>query len=298
MAEVYRRIVEDLAEEARRRGVGQVTRLVEEDDPALCRTRPRPSALVQLTTGIITTATLERTKDDTDYKLIIRKSVRVGLPITQPLFDSRTGASAADAQPHPSVVANEVTIHAKELVAHFYKRFHNVEASYPNSKAINQALSLITQYGIDQARHIVDFAHRVAEETNFKIETFGGIMNYTSRALADYEDSKRREQAAMRAREQRRREHEEEQLQRAYEEYRAQEIVRVREALPPAELAAIEHAATAQFEQTDNNRFGRERTLRLAIDDAIATTAGVPSLAQWKELRAHTPAQNQEPEMI
>ena len=36
---------------------------------------------VRLTTGMITTATLERTKDDSDFKLIVRKSVRVGLPI-------------------------------------------------------------------------------------------------------------------------------------------------------------------------------------------------------------------------
>ncbi|MGH6918777.1 MAG: universal stress protein, partial [Geminicoccaceae bacterium] len=34
VAEVYRRMVEDIAEEASRRGVGQVVRLVEEDDPA------------------------------------------------------------------------------------------------------------------------------------------------------------------------------------------------------------------------------------------------------------------------
>ena len=123
-------------------------------------------------------------------------------------------------------------------------------------------------------------------------------MNYTSRALADYAESKRRAQAAVSAREKRRREHEEEQLQRVYEDYRAQEILRVREGLTPAELAVIEHAATAKFDQTDTNPFGRERTLRLAVEDAIAIHAGVLSLAQWKELQTHTPGQSQGPAMI
>jgi hypothetical protein len=253
---------------------------------------------VQLTTGIITIATLKRTKDNTDFKLVIRKSAREPLPGTAHHHEVSNAGDESAPEAQPTATANELTNQAKDLVGYFFKRFHNVEKSYPNSKAINQAISLITQYGIDEARHIVDFAHRVAKETGFKIETFGGIMNYPSRALADYEDSKRRTQAAARAREQRRREHEEEQLQRAYEDYRAQEILQFREALEPAELASIEHTVTAKFAQTDKNIWGRDRTLRLAIDDAIATNAGVLSLAQWKELRAHPPGQSQGPEMI
>src|SRR5207237_8271696 len=38
---------------------------------------------VRLTTGIITTATLERTKDDKDYKLVVRKGARMSVPVDE-----------------------------------------------------------------------------------------------------------------------------------------------------------------------------------------------------------------------
>lgn len=230
---------------------------------------------VRLTTGVITTATLERTKDGTDFKLIVRKSARIALPVTETISETPPAAST-----------NELSIQAKELVAYFFKRFHNVENSYPTSKAINQAISLITQHGIDQARHIVDFAHRVTQEGKYKIQTFGGIIDYTSRALTDYEDAKRRAQALAHESDERRRKHEEEQLTRQYEDYLSQELLRLRATLPPDELAALEQAATIAFNKTDTNRFGRERACQLAIDQALRDHGHIPSLAEWKELKA------------
>jgi len=233
---------------------------------------------VRLTTGVITTATLERTKDDTDFKLIIRKSARMALPVAETISETQ-----------PTQSTNELSIQAKELVAYFFKRFHNVnvENCYPTSKAINQAISLITQHGIDQARHVVDFAHRVTQEGKYKPQTFGGIVSYTTRALADYEDAKRREQAAAHAREERRRAHEEEQLTRLYEDFRSQELLRLRATLPSAELVAIEQAAITKFDKKDSNHFGRDRARRLAIEEALATHGHIPSLAEWKQLQAH-----------
>jgi hypothetical protein len=233
---------------------------------------------VRLSTGVITTATLERTKDGTDFKLIVRKSARVSLPVTETISETP-----------PTASTNELSIQAKELVAYFFKRFHGVENSYPTSKAINHAISLITQHGIDQARHVVDFAHRVTQEGKYKIQTFGGIMDYASRALADYEDAKRRAQALAREREERRREYEEEQLTRQYEDYLSQELLRLRATLPPDELAAIEQAATIEFNKTDTSRFGRERACQLAIDKALRAHGHIPSLAEWKELKACDP---------
>ena len=241
---------------------------------------------IRLTTGVISTATLERTKDDSDFKLIVRKSARMSVPVAAHLHDASNagGETASDTQ--QTATANELTSQAKKLVAYFFKRFHNVETSYPNSKAINQAISLITRCGIDQARHVIDFAHNVAQETNFKIQTFGGIMDYTSRALADYDEAKRREQAAAHKREQQQRVHEEEQLTRQYEDYRDRELTRLRAALPPDELTAIEQSAIAGFNQTDTNHFGRDFMRRRAIEDALAAHGQIPSLAEWRELQA------------
>jgi hypothetical protein len=123
--------------------------------------------------------------------------------VSVPTDQHREGTAGNEfaTETQPTATANELTNQAKELVAYFFKRFHNVEKSYPNSKAINQAISLITQYGIDQARHVVDFAHGAAQETKFKIETFGGIIAYTSRAVADFEKRQKsqRTQAAIAA---------------------------------------------------------------------------------------------------
>ena len=241
---------------------------------------------VRLTTGIITTATLERTKDGTDFKLIVRKSARMSLPVAVHPHDAPEDVGEMVSETQSTATANELTIQAKELVTRFFKRFHNVETSYPNSKAINQAISLITQFGIDQACHIIDFAHRAAQETSYKPQTFGAVLQYTSRALADYEDGKRRLQAAAREREERRRKHEEEQLERQYEDYRSQELLRLRETLAPDELAAIVQSAIAEFNQKDTKPFGRDLMCRHAIEDALAAHGQIPSLAEWKERQA------------
>lgn len=145
---------------------------------------------LRLTTGVITTATLEKTKDDKDYKIVIRKSTRTFLPLAEHTHGLPGNREALQLQP---ITGNdELATHAKELVAHFSKRFHNTETSYPTSKALNQAISLIAHHGVDHARHVVDFAYQAAQETHYKPQTFGGILQYTSRAVAAFEETKRK----------------------------------------------------------------------------------------------------------
>src|SRR5262249_7006256 len=168
------------------------------------------------------------------------------------------------------------------------KRFHNTETNYPTSKAINQAIALIAQLGIDQAHHIVDFAHTAAAETDYKPQTFGGILQYTSRALADFEGSKRRAQDAVHTHEARQRVQQEEHLRSQYESYRTEQIARLRATMPPNELDAIVQAATTQFDREDTNPFGRDRMRQRAIEDALATHGQIPSFGEWKALQAGT----------
>src|SRR5262249_19872707 len=49
------------------------------------------------------------------------------------------------------------------------------------------AVTLIARYGIEKATYIIDFSSRAAPETKYKPQTFGGILHYASRALAEYE---------------------------------------------------------------------------------------------------------------
>jgi hypothetical protein len=85
------------------------------------------------------------------------------------------------------------TPEAEELARYFYKLFHGVENASPSPKETANAASLIKQHGLERARYVVDFSHRVAPETKYQPQTFSGIVSYTARAVADYDHAKERE---------------------------------------------------------------------------------------------------------
>jgi hypothetical protein len=72
---------------------------------------------------------------------------------------------------------------ADELVKYFYKTFHGIDSHTPQSKETSQALSLVSQHGLDKAKAVVDFARSEAIKTNFNIQHFGAVLSYASRAL-------------------------------------------------------------------------------------------------------------------
>ncbi len=136
---------------------------------------------IRLSSGVLREAALEKTVDGKDYKVVFSKSTAAAkiepkLPELAP-----TSVIVNDY----SKTKDALTIQAEEVVSEFYKRFHGVETHYPQSKETAQALALIAQHGIEAARQIVDFAHRTADESNYRPSTFGGILHYTSRALSE-----------------------------------------------------------------------------------------------------------------
>lgn len=140
---------------------------------------------IRLSSGVLKAASIEKTADAKDYKVVFSKSASV-----------RLEASAQDheASAAPSVVINDyskakdaVTIQAESLVRRFYQVFHQIDRHEPQSKETSQAVTLITQYGADQASFVVEYAHGAAAESNYVPQTFGGILHYTSRALDAYE---------------------------------------------------------------------------------------------------------------
>jgi hypothetical protein len=145
-----------------------------------------------LTTGMISSATLERTKDDKDYKVVFKKSRRL-LPIRVSLEEkqgSRAMEQSLEAVPAPEFRNDSFNEEAKELVAYFYSLFQpEVQKIYFNSKAIDQAISLIASLGNERARFVVEFSAKVAPQTNYSPQTFGGILQYTSRAMAQVDEA-------------------------------------------------------------------------------------------------------------
>jgi hypothetical protein len=168
------------------------------------RTLERAIAELQaapLTTGRIASISLEETADGKDLKIVIRKGKLVALPkvnyyqeerATEPNVEQAASAQGREAtaigetqqqKPHNE----QLLAQARELVSHFYEVFHTGKNYQITSKATGQAISLITQHGPEAAKYIVDYAHREAPKTHFDIQAFGGIIQYSSRALAEYE---------------------------------------------------------------------------------------------------------------
>ena len=193
----------------------------------------------------------------------------------------REGKGEETATPSPAA-AEALTTHARDLVNHFHQRFHGTPNDHPSAKALTQASSLIARYGMDQAHHLVDFSFIAAQETDYRPQTFGGILQYTARARAAYAQAQRRQEAEAREREERRRVHEAEQRKRQYEEYCTARLAALRATTPPAVLAAIEQAAATQFEREHTSPFGRDTLRRYAIEAAVAAHFQLTSWAEWQ----------------
>jgi hypothetical protein len=81
-------------------------------------------------------------------------------------------------------------VQAEELVRHFHRVFHAVPAHEPQTRETNQALALVSQYGLEKATHIIDFAAVEAVKTKFLPQNFGAVLNYASRAAADFDQGR------------------------------------------------------------------------------------------------------------
>ena len=183
----------------------------------------------------------------------------------------------------PSPPADDtLTAQAQALVQYFHERFHGTADVVPSTKELTQARTLLARHGLAQARHLVDFSSTAAHETDYRPQTFGGILQYTARARADYAQAQERAVAEERAREERRRAQADEHRRRQYEDERAARLAELRATAPPDVLAAIEEAAAAQFDRDQTRPFGRDLLRRYAIDDAVAAHFQIPSFAEWQ----------------
>lgn len=136
-----------------------------------------------LSTGVIASASVQKTKDSKDYKIVFRKTSRASLSQSD---QPREGSASF----HISLVrasGSELTRDAAALVSYFHRVFHRVENAIAMPREIAQAISLIAQHGFVRAKYVVDFSYGAAEQTNYSPHTFGGILHYVSRALADFD---------------------------------------------------------------------------------------------------------------
>ncbi len=136
---------------------------------------------IRISSGVIRSATVEKTKDGKDYKISFEKATRA----------ETTEAMLAATVPAPVVIndyskqRDPLTAEAEKVVRYFHKIFHDVDTHVLQSKEVDQALSLIAQHGLEACLHVIEFARSEAERTNYSIQHFGAVLSYASRAVTE-----------------------------------------------------------------------------------------------------------------
>jgi hypothetical protein len=141
---------------------------------------------IRLNHGTLKSATIVETSDGEDYKVVfIKGATRVSEMIPEEIVVlPQVGDVVVN---HYAQVKDSGDLQAEELVRHFHRAFHSVTAHEPQTRETNQALALVSQYGLEKARHVVDFAAVEAARTKYSPQNFGAVLNYVSRAVADFD---------------------------------------------------------------------------------------------------------------
>jgi hypothetical protein len=168
---------------------------------------------------------------------------------------------------------------AEALVQQFYQRFHGRAQVTPTAKELTQATALLTTYGLGKAQYLLTFSHQAAQATQYDPQFFGGILHYLDRALAAYDAQATRgtQAAAQRTAADERAWHE------RYLEWRQRELRRLRAALAPAELAALEATTRARLVAAGTASCTLPFAVRFAVDEVLDAQAGLLSFAAWRQ---------------
>jgi hypothetical protein len=136
---------------------------------------------VELSTGILTQAEIQPTKDknDKDFKIIFRKRPSRLLSKRE---DSKISVKVIKLPPADPK--------AYKLAAHFHEKLGRPDHE-PMSKELDQATTLVADHGYHLAEYIVDYALEEAHKTNFKMRTFGAVFQYCQEALKSHEEEKK-----------------------------------------------------------------------------------------------------------
>jgi hypothetical protein len=197
------------------------------------------------------------------------------LPVTAPVSPAMPSPPPTRTPP-PTPQDAPLAAQAHALVAAFYQRFHGVTGATPQPKELAQATQVLAQHGEAPAQYLVEFSARVAPETQYQPQTFGGILHYLPRALAAYEAQTTRAPALQTAADAR---HWEER----YLQWRQDALAQLREALLPNELAALDTAHRARLVAEGTPVWALDLAVRVAVDAVLEARAELPPCDVWRQ---------------
>lgn len=198
---------------------------------------------VPLTTGYIVSATIEPTKDNTDFKIVIQKGVRrkIAAAHAKAILPTTYEATA-----QPAEQATEAA-----LVGYFHQQFHGaIPKGSLNPKEIAGAARLIQQHGLTKAKALIDFAHEEAPKTNYKPASLNGILQYEGRYEAEQAQRASEKQARATQRQHKQRAQEaQESRERALGDALVERVGAIKSGTPGAFTAFLRHVENrrAQF---------------------------------------------------
>ena len=144
------------------------------------------------------------------------------MPTVRPPVSSSEKSPARTVKP-----SSEDWEEGREQARHFYQVFFKTgDTAKPTPKELKQAAEHVVRLGEERARYLVQFAYREAKLTKFPIQTYGGILQYETRAIAEFDANlQKRAEAVL----QRTRENHYQTYQGAFLEYLGETLERLRE---------------------------------------------------------------------
>ncbi len=233
-----------------------------------------------LTTGRIALATVEPTKDDLDFKIVIHKGSlrKPGRPrkvlgeASEPI-PRRSKAlppkdtSATPKAPTPKTSAVPDSPDPATLALYFHQVFHGASLPQsPSPKDLAQAKRLLEAHGLPKARTLIDFSRDEATKTKYAPASLSGILQYEARFEASWQAQERaRSQQQERVGLQRQAREAQEKRQSEIAGELMARVALVKKRLPEAFAAFIEHveAEQALFLETPIARRARPETREL-----------------------------------
>lgn len=164
---------------------------------------------------------------------------------------------------------------AQELVLYFHQRFHDIDTPTPTAKDLDYAVELITKYGIERSRFIVDYSLEEAKTTKYSPQMLVGIRQYVNAATKTFETrEKKHEQQSVEAREARHKVR--------YEQYQKQEIERIKSTLSPQELTKMEDAIRETLIAEGTFPMMVNLGVQVKLNADLADRAGVLPYEEWR----------------
>ena len=110
---------------------------------------------------------------------------------------------------------------AEDLANYFHKKLDPQKIHIATEKELQQAQDLLNEYGEGKSKQIIDYSVKQAQETKFKMQFLGAILNYIPQAIESF---KQKEQKQLQQKAQAQEQRKIEELQFAYYEYKKSEM--------------------------------------------------------------------------